>query len=202
MSVADLWLPILVASIAVFFASMLLWTVIPHHKKDVLSAPGEIEKKVGELGIRPGFYMFPLGMDGEPKDMKDPAMQERMKSGPWGTLCVWPAAPVFPKNLGLTFLVYLVVSATVAYLASEAVPAGASYAQVFQVTGVAALLGYVFGGLPNGIFFGTPTRFVLTNLFDAIVFTLVTAGIFAAMWPEAPGPVPPGGASVPNLTAP
>ncbi|MEM0983359.1 MAG: hypothetical protein AAGI17_05355 [Planctomycetota bacterium] len=201
MSVVDLWLPIIVSAVAVFFVSSILWMALPHHKGDVLSAPEDVEKKVGELGLKPGFYMFPLGMDGEAKDMKDPALQERMKNGPWGTLCVWPGAPVFARNLVLTFLVYLVVSAIVAYLASEAVPAGAPYATVFQVTGVAALLGYVFGGLPNGIFFGTPTRFVLTNMFDAIVFTLVTAGIFAAMWPEGAAALPAAG-DVPAIPTP
>ena len=34
-SLASLWLPILVSAVAVFFVSFLAWMVLPHHKKDI-----------------------------------------------------------------------------------------------------------------------------------------------------------------------
>ena len=55
-----LWLPILVCTLALHFASMIAWTVSPHHKPDILPLPDD--DKVNELiaanSLGPGAYMF------------------------------------------------------------------------------------------------------------------------------------------------
>jgi len=200
MTAMDLLLPVLAATLAVFLVSSLLWMISPHHRKDVRSPPEDLERRVGELGIEPGFYMFPMGMDCDPQAMKDPAMRDRLERGPWGTLCVWPSAPKFGKSLGLTLLVYFVITVFVAYLGSQTLPRGAAAVEVFQITGTAALLGYAFGGLPGDIFFRKPARFVMTGLLDAIVMALVTGAVFAWLWPEAA--IAPPSDATPDLSPP
>ncbi|MEO1513235.1 MAG: hypothetical protein AAFU70_14275 [Planctomycetota bacterium] len=122
--------------------------------------------------------------------MKDEAFRARWEHGPWGTITVFPAASKFGKNLAFTALVFFVITLFVGYLTRQAVEPGAEYLRVFQIAGTAAVLGHVFGGLPYAIFFGKPARFVITDLIDAIIYAMITAGILAAMWPGAEAALP------------
>jgi len=87
-------------------------------------------------------------------------------------------------NLVKTFLSYLVISAIVGYLAGIGLMPGAEYMDVFRVVGTAAFLAYCMGSLANDFFMGKPTRFIITCLIDGVVFAMVTAGVFAWLWPE------------------
>ena len=59
---ATLWLPILLSSIAVFFASFLAWVVIGHHTPDWREIPeeGNVIDFIRAQGLRPGQYVFPM----------------------------------------------------------------------------------------------------------------------------------------------
>jgi hypothetical protein len=180
---ADLWLPILVSGVAVFVVSAIVWMALPYHKADIkfLDNEADFDKALGGLNIKPGYYMFP---GCEAKDMKSAEFQGRWKSGPWGSITIQGKAPSFGMNLLRCFIVYLVISAIVGYLAGIGLPAGAEYMTVFRTVGTGAILGYCMGGLANDFFLGKPTRFIITSFLDGVIFALVTAGIFAAMWPE------------------
>ncbi|MHC4993324.1 MAG: hypothetical protein ACYTGC_20345, partial [Planctomycetota bacterium] len=184
-SLADLWLPVLLASVFVFVASFIAWMVLPHHKADVRKLPGEeaFLAHLKTLGVSPGTYMWP-GCE-NPAEMKSDSYKQRYKNGPWGSMIVVGKQPNFGLNLVLTFVFYIVVSIFVGYLTSLARSAGADYLEVFRVAGAAAVLGYCAGGIPHSIFFGRPLRFVLTELVDAFVYGLITAGTFAWLWPAA-----------------
>ena len=183
----DLILPIIIASVAVFIWSFLAWMVFGHHKGDVK----RLENEDGALdlvrGVAPGDYLVPTWSG---LDLKDPAVKaaftEKYAKGPWALVRVI-AKPNFAKNLVLTYLTFLVICAVVGYLLSATLVPGTEYLRVFRIAGVAALLGFTFGGLSNDVFFGKPARFVLTDLFDSVCYTLITAGIFAAMWPAGAG---------------
>ncbi len=179
----NLWLPVLVSSIAVFFASFLAWMVVGHHKPDWRELPDE--RRVGELlqnaGVQPGRYLFPLAQNRE--QMADPVKQQLLKSGPWGTINLFPAAPAMGRNLILTWLFYLTTSLFVAYLGTLALEPGATFLQVFQVTGTAGILAYCFGFVPNAIWFGTPLRAVLMDVLDGLTFGLLTGAVFGILWP-------------------
>lgn len=179
-----LWLPILVSAVVVFFASFLVWMVLPHHRADVRRLPDE-ERKLDTIrswNLPPGLYMWPQPEN--PAEMKSEAFAERCRKGPWGVLSIRPGMPNLGMNLGLVFLFYVIVSTFVAYLTRLAHGPGTPYLEVFQVAGAVAVLGYCAGGIPYAIFFGKPLRFVVTELIDGIVYGLLTAGVFAWLWPR------------------
>jgi len=185
-SVIELWLPILLGAVVVFVASSILWMATPLHTPDMRPAPERLEKAVADLGMKQGTYIFPMPADGS-KNFKDPAYVERFKNGPWGVITV-SGQPNFGLNLARTFGVYLVTLVFVAYVAGQALPPGAGYFDVFRVAGAAAVLGFTFGGLPGDIFFGKPTRFVITGIIEAAILATLAAGAFAGFWPAPPTP--------------
>ena len=57
-TLTDLWLPILVASVVVFFASWIAWMLLPHHRADWKGMDNEdgFLESLRSLGIAPGSY--------------------------------------------------------------------------------------------------------------------------------------------------
>ncbi len=57
----DLWLPILISTVALFFASFLSWMVVKLHEKDWVKMEGEdnVIDAVREAAVPEGNYMFP-----------------------------------------------------------------------------------------------------------------------------------------------
>ena len=85
---AQLWLPIVVSGVVVFFMSALVWTVMPHHKKDWRGLPNE-EAVLAAMRTNPpapGQYAMPFVFD--PRLREDPAMKERIAKGPNGYFTV------------------------------------------------------------------------------------------------------------------
>ncbi len=184
-ALTELLLPILLAAVCVFFASAIIWMLLPYHKKDIRFMPNEDEftGAITPLSIDPGLYMFPNCENA--KDMKNEAFQEKWRQGPWGTITIMPARPNFALNLLRTFLSYLVITILIAYIAGIALPRGAAYLEVFRVTATLGILGYCMGNMANDFFLGKPARFILTQFIDGLVFALISAGVIASMWPAA-----------------
>jgi len=182
----SLWLPILLSTLGVFIASFLLWAVLPLHKPESRKLPdeGRAMETLRSMSVKPGMYMFPYC--GDKDSMNAPDFQDKKEKGPHGYVLIWSGWPNMGRNLALTFIIQLLISGLVAYIATLALEPGAAFLDVFQVTMSAAILGYVFGGLCNDIWFGKPVRAIATHIFDAIVYSLITAFIFSAMWPAAP----------------
>ena len=105
--------------------------------------------------------------------------------GPHGILQIWGKVPNFGKNLGLTFVFYVVTGVFVAYLTGHALGPGAAYGSVFRISGTAAFLAYTFAAIPNAIWFQKPCGGVFADVLDGLVFALLTAGAFAGFWPAA-----------------
>lgn len=186
----ELVLPIVLSAVAVFIASAIAHTVLPHHKSDWAKLPDE-QSFLGAIRgrIQPGQYWFPHC---DPSQMKDPEHRKRMEDGPSGILIVWPGSPVqMGGKLVATFIYYVFVSVFVAYVASVALPSGAEYLRVFQVTGTAAIMAHCFGGIPFTIWFKKSIRSTVYDVIDGIAYGLLTAGFFGWLWPE--------GAAVPPL---
>ncbi len=183
--VCQLWMPILVSSLFVFFASSIIWMVLPHHKADIKVLPDEAAfvERLNQFPIPPGTYMWPNCGSGEGPN--SPEFKARMDAGPWGSLNVIGNKPNFAVNLVSVFSVYIVVGVFVAYITSQARDVGATFSEVFQVAGATAMLGYCVGWLPNAIFFSKPRRFVVTDMCDNVVYALGTAATFAWLWPSS-----------------
>jgi len=188
--VAQLWLPILLAAAACFILSSLAWTVLPHHRGDFKQIK-DFDAFTGALkaqGLEPGFYMFPYTDD--QKAMRTPEFQELYARGPWGTLNLWAAKPAMGKNLGITFVYFLIVSALIAYVGYESLGPGAASSRVFQITATVGVLAYCASGILNTIWFTVPLRNVITNLIDGIAYGLATGALFAWLWPSASAALP------------
>lgn len=191
---AELWLPILLSSVAVFVASFLAWTVSPHHKPDFKKIPNEqgFLEALRTNNTPPGQYVFPYchGLD-----MKDPEVKKRYMESPKGLLNVWPGLPNMGRNMVLSFIFYLVVGVFVAYIGNLALgddPAPV-YLRVFQVTGAAAVMAYCMALIPTAIWFNKPLRSTVMDVIDGVVYALLTAGFFGWLWPRATAGMPFGG---------
>ena len=179
-----LWLPILLSAVIVFVASSIMHMVLPYHKGDYRQLPEEdkVMATLRPLGLTRGLYMFPFCSH---KDMKSPATQEKFKQGPVGILTVFRnGTPAMPKFLVQWFVFCLVVGFFVAYLAFHTVNPGAKYPEVFRVVGTAAFLAYGLGNLSNGIWKGQPWGMVIKEVFDGLIYGLLTAGTFGWLWPR------------------
>ena len=86
----QLWLPILVATVLVFVWSNLVWMVLPHHKSDTRRLPDEaaVLEAVGKQGLRPGVYRYPWA--DSMKEMGEPAFVAKLEKGPVGMITVLP----------------------------------------------------------------------------------------------------------------
>lgn len=183
-TLAGLWLPILLAAVIVFVASSIMHMLLKYHQGDYRKLPDE-DKVVGVLrgaGLTRGLYHFPFTTH---KEMKSPEVQAKFKEGPVGFITVMPSGPVnMGKFLGLWFAYCIVVGIVVAYLAAHTVTAGAPYRHVFRVVGTAAFLAYSVGPLINGIWKGQPWSMVIKEAIDGLVYALLTAGTFGWLWPK------------------
>ncbi len=179
----SLWLPVLLSAAAVWILAAIAWMALPHHKRDFIALPDEesFMEQVRRSGIRPGNYVFPDFRD--PKTMKSERIQRAINEGPVGHLSVWPTPLTMGGKMISTFVVYLVVSTVIAYLARAALPGPAPFAKVFQVVGTAGVLAYSFAFIPNGIWFGAYRRTMVASVMDGIAYGLVTGALFAWLWP-------------------
>jgi hypothetical protein len=178
----SLWLPILIITVALFFASFLAWAVLPHHKPDLRKWPDEerLRAFVRESGAAPGEYLFPLVHDHE---MKDPEAVKRYDTPPWGMVNVWPDKPSMGGNMVKTVLFFFVVTVLVGYVGAAALPAGATMGEVFRVLGTTAILAHTAGGVCREIWFTRPLRAKLMDAIDGLVYGVITGLVFALMWP-------------------
>ena len=180
-----LWLPIVVAAVLVFVVSSFVHMALRYHASDYRPLPKEDETlaALGSAGVTPGFYTFPYCKT--PKEMGSPEMVEKYKRGPVGHLTVFPnGAPVMVKFLGLWFGYCLLVGVFIAYLAGRTLTAGTDYLHVFRVTGAVAFMAYGVGQLVNSIWRGQPWSVTVKDVFDGLVYSLVTAGAFGWLWPR------------------
>lgn len=184
----DLWMPIVASALVVFILSALAWTALPHHKGDVKHCPQQdgLTDAIKSLGIAPGNYMFPCCEN--PKDHSSDEFKAVNDAGPWGSLNLWSAKPNMGKNLGLTFILVLVISVMVGYITGLSRHPGAEFAQVFRVATTVAFMCHVLGGGLNGIWFGKSLRFFITDAVDGLVYSFATGAIFAWFWPAANAP--------------
>ena len=98
MSIADLWLPILVSAVILWIASALIWTVLPWHKSDYSKTSDEEGVRAALKGHAPGFYNVPYATD--MKDLEKPEVAQRFADGPVTFITVLPnGMPNMPRNM-------------------------------------------------------------------------------------------------------
>ena len=184
-SIPELWLPILVATVLVFVASNIVWMVLPHHKSDATRMPDEAGAldALGKQGLKPGLYRFPWA--NSMAEMKDPAFVAKLTKGPVALLTVIPSGPFnMARSLGLWTAYLVVMGMLVAYVTGRVLGPDVSYLQVFRVAGTVAFMGYSGAHLPSAIWWGKPLSVAVKEICDGLLYALLTAGAFGWLWPR------------------
>ena len=183
-TIGALWLPILLSAISVWAASALIWMVMPHHKSDYAKLPDEdaAREALTPQGLAPGLYNVPhIAAQG---DLQNPEVVRKFEEGPVGFLTVLPrGVPAMGSKVVMSFVFYLFIGTVVAYMASRTLDPGEDYLAVFRVTGTVAWLAYGTATVPDAIWFGRPWSGIIKGLLDALVYGLLTAGLFGWLWP-------------------
>jgi hypothetical protein len=180
---ALLWLPIVVSALLVFFASAAFHMLVPFRQREWQRLPDEGAVQAALRQAPPGLYGFPLTAD--PKERGKPEALARWTEGPSGWLSVVPRGPIaMGRNLGLSLLLNLLVSAAVAYVALQALGAGVRYGAVFRLVGTVGFLAYAVGAPYEAIWFWRPWRSSAMTALEALAYGLVMAGTFGWLWPR------------------
>ncbi len=154
-SLAQLWLPILLSAVFVFLASSVIHMAFTYHNKEYhgLGNEDEVRAVLRKANAAPGLYFIPYCAD--MKQMDTPEMKQKWAEGPNVMLTVSPAGV---PNMG---------------------------PPVFRVVGCVAFLAYGFAYIPTSIWFKRPWSATGKDLLDALIYGLLTAGTFGWRWPVA-----------------
>ena len=180
-----LWMPMVVSAVFVFIALMIAHMMPGWHSADMSAVPGEdaVMETLRRLNVQPGEYRFPYG--NTTKEMEAPEFVEKMKSGPVGTMTIRPSGELpFGRMMGLWFVYSLVIAVFAAYITGRTQPLGASFLEVFRVSGAVTFCCYVIALWQNWIWWGKSTRLTLTYSVDGLVYALVTGATFGWLWPR------------------
>ncbi|HWA28181.1 MAG TPA: hypothetical protein VG734_21195 [Lacunisphaera sp.] len=183
-AVVSLWLPILLSAVVVFIISSLVHMVFKWHASDYNSLANEdaVRDAIRAGNAAPGRYVLPHCR--EMKDMAGEAMKKKYQDGPVGHLTIIPnGQPALGKYLGMWFLLCLLVSATVAVLASRLIPLDHALARsAAKLAFAVSFVAYGYGTIQESIWWGRPWSGSAKNLLDALLYALGTAAVFLWLW--------------------
>ena len=183
-SLAALWLPILVAAILVFIASSLIHMVLGYHAADYgrLQSEDKVMDALRPFNIPPGDYLAPCPTS--PSSMRDPEFIAKRKRGPVFMMTMFPSGDIaMGAQLAQWFVFCLVAGLFAGYVASRALPAGAPYMEVFQITSTVAFIGYGLALWEISIWYRRKWATTLRSNIDALIYALLTGGAFGWLWP-------------------
>ena len=182
---AALWLPIVVSSLVVFFASSLIHMAPLWHRTDYPAVPEQdrVMEALRPYAPPPGDYMMPRASRRE--EMQSPEFVEKMRKGPVAILTVMPSGPWgMGTQLAQWFLYTLAVSVFAAYVAGAALPPGADYLQVFRFAGTTAFFAHTVALWQMSIWYKRAWSLTLKATLDGLIYALLMAGVFGALWPR------------------
>ena len=184
-SLAALWLPILLSAVFVFIASSIVHMVLAYHNRDYTKLPNEdaVRAAIRAGNPEPRQYIIPYCAN--MKDMSGPEMQQKMQEGPLAVLNLKPPGAIsMGPSLTQWFVFALIISFATAYVASRSLTAGTDYLHVFRIVGTVAWLAYAGGQIPGAIWMGKPWPVASKEVLDGLIYGLVTAGTFGWLWPR------------------
>ena len=177
MGILDLWLPILVSAAACWVISAVIWTLLKYHNSDYMRTSDEEAVRAALKGNAPGFYLLPYCTD--PAELKDPEVKQKYEDGPLAYITMVPnGIPAMGGRLVAQIFFFLLVGVTCAYFVTRTLAADADYLTVFRVAGTVTFVANSFAYIPESIWFGRPWKMTLKNFVDALIYSLVTGGIF------------------------
>ncbi len=184
-SLASLWLPIVVSAVIVFLASWIVHMFLPLHRRDFAKLPQEevVLDALRSLNVPTGQYLAPYANTAA--QMKQPEYVEKRKRGPALFLTLAAGAdPGMGRPLMQWFVYLLSISLLTAYVTCGAITGGVPYAAVFKFVGVVAFMAYGVGHAHQSIWYRQKWRTTCTYFFDGLIYSLLTAGVFGWLWPR------------------
>jgi hypothetical protein len=184
-SLASLWLPIVLSAVFVFLVSCIIHMVLGYHAGDWKQLPREddVMAALRPFDIPPGDYCMPRA--GSMKAMGTPEFKAKWNAGPVAFMTVFPKGQ---SGMGgamvLWFLYSVLISVFSAYLTAHAVAAGSPYLAVFRFVGTSAFMGYSLGLLQWSIWYRRNWGTTMLSVFDGLLYACVTAGTFGWLWPH------------------
>jgi hypothetical protein len=180
-----LWLPILLSTILVFLMSAVLHMALRYHQTDYARVPDEDRVREALRSVPPGNYHVPHanGMS----ELSNPEMVKKFEDGPVGLLTMRSSgspSAMMNKSLMGWFVFCLWAAALVAYVTSRTLDSGTPYLQIFRVAGVTAFLIFAGSAPVESIWRGRKWSTTIKEMFDGLLYSLLTAGSFAGFWPE------------------
>jgi hypothetical protein len=156
---ASLWLPVLLSSVIVFFASFILHMALPWHKHDYARLPDEEKVRAPEFAARvaegPNIVMTVL------------------PNGPWS----------MARNLGMWFIYLVVVAIFAGYVAGRALPPATHYLVVFRFVGTTAFAGFALALWQMSIWYRRSWGTTIRSTIDGLIYASLVAGTFGWLWP-------------------
>lgn len=185
--VMALWVPILVAAVLVFFGSSVIHMLLPYHRSDWRKVPDEdgVMDAMRAFQLPAGDYVLPWA--GSTEALKSDEYKAKVEKGPVWFMTVLPPGDPFAMGSQLTqwFAYCILVGIFTAYLTGLALGPGAPYMAVFRFAGCAAFVGYALAHLQRSIWYKQSWATTGKNVFDGLVYGLLTAGAFGWLWPGA-----------------
>jgi hypothetical protein len=181
----SLWLPILVAAVAVFVASSLIHMVFKWHNSDYRPLANEdaVRATLGAGAPAPGLYVLPHCAD--MKDLQNEAMQKKFIEGPVAFLTVKRSGPpTIGPALGQWFLLNLLVAAVAGLIAAHIYGLSAEANRAAgHLVAVVSFLTYTGGSIQAGIWMGKPWGSVAKDVLDGAIYAVVSGLSFCWLWP-------------------
>ena len=148
----------------VFFALLMIHSIMGWHKADMTALPGEakIMETLRGLNVQPGDYRFPFSNSTE--EMRGPEFAEKMNQGP---------VRLFARHRRARRLHHRPHARR-----GRAVPRSVSREWCL------AFFCYVVAHWQNRLWWGKSTRFTVTNSLDGIIYALITGATFGWLWPH------------------
>lgn len=185
-SLAALWLPILLSAVFIFIASSIVHMAMPYHRNDYTEVPGEADVREGlrAAKIPPGEYVVPRANSSA--EMRSPEYQAKLEEGPVFFMTVLPNGPMaMGASLVQWFVYCLVVGAATAYVVGLSLGPGTEYTVVFHYTAWVAFLSYTMALWQISIWYKRKWSTTIKFVFDGLIYALLTAGTFGWLWPAA-----------------
>ena len=183
-SIASLWLPILLSSVAVFAVSTLMHTVLGYHWNDVQRLPQEdaVLDALRSLKVEAGDYGMPR--PDSMQQMRSPENVAKFKQGPLVFMTVMGGGFAMGRSMAQWFVYLLLVSTCCAYIASRELVVATPYLAVFRLTGFSAFMAYSLALPQASIWYRRNWRLTLVAMADGLVFAALTGGMFGWLWPR------------------
>ena len=184
-SAFSLWLPILLSAVFVFVASSVIHMVLGYHAGDVQPVPNEDQALAAlrAMSLPPGDYCVPR--PASVKDMGAPAFKEKMAKGPIVTMTVSAGGSANMGGQMTQWFVYsIAVSFVAAYITGIAYGPGATYAQIFRMTGTAGFACYAMALPQFSVWYKRNWVTTAKGMFDGFVYGCLMGGTFGWLWPR------------------